>query len=207
MTISDLNHMEARVEIGEMDINLIKLGQKSWLEVDAFRDRKFAGTVTQIANTASGSGGTDATKFEVRILVEEKEAFRPGMSVTAEVETRYRTNVLAVPIQAVTTRMEASAKLKAEKEAANPEDKAPEKADSNVKAKKNIASGIEEIVFIVNGTSVLKRKVERGISDDNYTEIVSGLEENEEVVIGGYKAISKDLEEGKLIKVLPTTSN
>jgi HlyD family secretion protein len=207
MTISDLNHMEARVEIGEMDINLIKLGQKSWLEVDAFRDRKFAGTVTQIANTASGTSGTDATKFEVRILIDEKEAFRPGMSVTAEVETRYRTNVLAVPIQAVTTRMEASAKLKAEKEAATPEDKAPEKVDSNVKAKKDLASGIEEIVFIVNGSSVLKRKVERGISDDNYTEIVSGLDENEEVVIGGYKAISKDLDEGKLIKVLPTTSN
>ena len=105
MTISDLNHMEARVEIGEMDINLIKLGQKSWLEVDAFRERKFAGTVTQIANTASGSSGTDATKFEVRILIDEKEAFRPGMSVTAEVETRYRTNVLSVPIQSVTTRM------------------------------------------------------------------------------------------------------
>lgn len=207
MTISDLNHMEARVEIGEMDINLIKLGQKSWLEVDAFRDRKFAGTVTQIANTASGTSGTDATKFEVRILIDEKEAFRPGMSVTAEVETRYCTNVLSVPIQAVTTRMEASAKLKAEKEAATPEDKAPEKADSNVKAKKDLASGIEEIVFIVNGSSVLKRKVERGISDDNYTEIVSGLDENEEVVIGGYKAISKDLDEGKLIKVLPTTSN
>ena len=207
MTISDLNHMEARVEIGEMDINLIKLGQKSWLEVDAFRDRKFAGTVTQIANTASGTSGTDATKFEVRILIDEKEAFRPGMSVTAEVETRYRTNVLAVPIQAVTTRMEASAKLKAEKEAANPEDKAPEKDDSSVKAKKALASGIEEIVFIVNDASVLKRKVERGISDDNYTEIVSGLDENEEVVIGGYKAISKDLDEGKLIKVLPTTSN
>jgi HlyD family secretion protein len=206
MTISDLNHMEARVEIGEMDINLIKLGQKSWLEVDAFRDRKFAGTVTQIANTASGTSGTDATKFEVRILIDEKEAFRPGMSVTAEVESRYRTNVLSVPIQAVTTRMEASAKLEAEKAAANPEDKAPEKDDSTSKAKKDIATGIEEIVFIVNGSSVLKRKVERGISDDNYTEIVSGLEENEEVVIGGYKAISKDLEEGKLIKVLPTTN-
>jgi len=102
--------------------------------------------------------------------------------------------------------MEASAKLEAEKAAANPEDKAPEKDDSTSKAKKDIATGIEEIVFIVNGSSVLKRKVERGISDDNYTEIVSGLEENEEVVIGGYKAISKDLEEGKLIKVLPTTN-
>ncbi len=201
MTISDLNHMEARVEIGEMDINLIKLGQKSWLEVDAFRDRKFAGTVTQIANSASGGGGTDATKFEVRILIQEKEAFRPGMSVTAEVETRYRTNVLSVPIQAVSTRMEASAKLLADKAAkANPEEEPPPSATSRVK--KETGSGIEEVVFVVNGNSVLKRKVERGISDDNYTEITSGLQENEELVIGGYKAISKDLDDGKLIKIL-----
>lgn len=201
MTISDLNHMEARVEIGEMDINLIKLGQKSWLEVDAFRDRKFAGTVTQIANSASGGGGTNATKFEVRILIQEKEAFRPGMSVTAEVETRYRTNVLSVPIQAVSTRMEASAKLLADKAAkANPEEEPPPSATSRVK--KETGSGIEEVVFVVSGNSVLKRKVERGISDDNYTEITSGLQENEELVIGGYKAISKDLDDGKLIKIL-----
>ena len=201
MTISDLNHMEARVEIGEMDINLIKLGQKSWLEVDAYRDRKFAGTVTQIANSASGGGGTDATKFEVRILIQEKEAFRPGMSVTAEVETRYRTNVLSVPIQAVSTRMEASAKLLADKAAkANPEEEPPPSATSRVK--KETGSGSEEVVFVVSGNSVLKRKVERGISDDNYTEITSGLQENEELVIGGYKAISKDLDDGKLIKIL-----
>jgi len=106
MTISDLNDMEARVDIGEFDVVLISVGQKARLEVDAYRDRKFTGLVTDIANTAksSGSGQQEATKFEVRIRIQEKEVFRPGMSVTAEVETRYRTNVLAVPIQSVTTR-------------------------------------------------------------------------------------------------------
>lgn len=123
------------------------------------------------------------------------------MSVTAEVETRYRTNVLSVPIQAVSTRMEASAKLLADKAAkANPEEEPPPSATSRVK--KETGSGIEEVVFVVSGNSVLKRKVERGISDDNYTEITSGLQENEELVIGGYKAISKDLDDGKLIKIL-----
>lgn len=198
MTISDLNHMEARVEIGEMDINLIALGQKSWLEVDAFRDRKFAGTVTQIANTANSTTSTEATKFEVRILIDEKEAFRPGMSVTAEVQTRYRTNVLSVPIQSVTTRIAETVKKEAEQKTKELSDSGLEVTlDSN--QKKNTQSGIEEIVFVVDGQRVSKRKVERGISDDNYTEIIKGLEENEEIVIGGYKAISKDLEEGKLI--------
>lgn len=200
MTISDLNEMEARVEIGEMDINLIQLGQKSWLEVDAFKNKKFKGTVTQIANTATtstSSSSTEATKFEVRILITEKEAFRPGMSVTAEVETRYRTNVLSVPIQSVTTRMNEVAKKKTE---TIEKDEEKNKTDS---VKKNTSSsGIDEVVFIVDGDHVNKRIVTRGISDDNYTEIVDGLNEGETIVIGGYTAIGKKLEDGKLIQII-----
>jgi HlyD family secretion protein len=120
MTISDLAEMEARVDIGEIDVILIDVGQKAKLEVDAFRDREFHGIVTEIANAAKGlssspqssssssSGGgssQEATKFEVKIRIQEKEIFRPGMSVTSEIETRYRTNVLCVPIQSVTTRV------------------------------------------------------------------------------------------------------
>src|SRR5207244_6058952 len=113
MIVSDLNAMEARVDVGEIDVVLIKPGQKTRLEVDAFHDRKFKGTVTEIANSSKdagvqgGGGGQsqEATKFEVRIRVDEKEELRPGMSVTAEIETRYRTNVLTVRIQSVTTRL------------------------------------------------------------------------------------------------------
>src|SRR5882672_6699497 len=117
MTVADLNEMEARVDIGEVDVVLIALGQKVHLEVDAFKDRKFNGEVTDIANSAknndtgttgsavSSSGTQDATKFQVKIRVKDKEIFLPGMSVTAEIETRSRTNVLTVPIQSVTTRL------------------------------------------------------------------------------------------------------
>jgi HlyD family secretion protein len=78
--------------------------------VDAFKDRKFNGTVTEIANSSTtagnlgGSTSQEATKFGVKIRIKEKEIFRPGMSVTAEIETRSRTNVLAVPIASITTR-------------------------------------------------------------------------------------------------------
>ena len=116
MTVADLTVMEARVDIGEMDVPLIKMSQKASLEVDSFKDRKFNGVVTEIANSAnnndtttaaatSSSTTTEATKFQVRIRVTEKERFLPGMSVTADIETRYRTNVLSVPIQSVTTRL------------------------------------------------------------------------------------------------------
>ena len=88
MTIADLNEMEARVDIGEMDVVLIKPGQKTRLEVDAFKNRKFNGIVTEIANSSrdagqqsmgGGGGSQEATKFEVKIRITEKENFRPGM--------------------------------------------------------------------------------------------------------------------------------
>ncbi len=72
MIVSDLNAMEARVDVGEIDVVLIKPGQKTRLEVDAFHDRKFKGTVTEIANSSKdagmqggGGGGQsqEATKF------------------------------------------------------------------------------------------------------------------------------------------------
>src|SRR6266576_776980 len=112
MTIADLNEMEARVDIGEIDVVLIAPGQAARLEVDAFKDRKFSGIVTEIANSSTTAGLTsgqanqqEATKFAVKIRIKEKEIFRPGMSVTAEIETRSRTNVLAVPIASVTARL------------------------------------------------------------------------------------------------------
>jgi len=138
MTIANLDDMEARVDIGEIDIVLIALGQKARLEVDAFRDRKFTGVVTELATASKGSSAAsysssqqEATKFEVKIRVREKEPFRPGMSVTAEVETRSRTNVLAVPIQSVTTRVPKKPDDKAAKTNAPPATNPPAAASTN----------------------------------------------------------------------------
>ncbi len=204
MTIADLNDMEARVDIGEIDIVLINIGQKARLEVDAFRDRKFTGKVTEIANTAKTSGmgsQQEATKFEVRIRVQEKEAFRPGMSVSTEIESRYRTNVLAVPTQCVTTRLPKGAEAEG---SGKPGEKAAEKAPEKIPSK----SGKEgdkkkplEVVFAVDGDKAKMIPVKRGISDESHTEILEGLKEGQEVISGTYKAINRDLEDGKQIKV------
>ncbi|MCX8108982.1 MAG: efflux RND transporter periplasmic adaptor subunit, partial [Verrucomicrobiae bacterium] len=112
MVIADLTEMEARVDIGETDVVLIQPGQNARLEVDAFKDQKFTGVVTEIANSSRSIGGglgasqsQDATKFEVKIRIREKAPFRPGMTVTAQIETRSRTNVVTVPIASVTTRL------------------------------------------------------------------------------------------------------
>lgn len=205
MTIANLDAMEARVDIGEIDVVLIALGQHARLEVEAFRDRKFNGTVTEIANASKGltaaSGGSsqqEATKFEVKIRIDEKEVFRPGMTVTAEVETRSRSNVVSVPIQCVTTRLPKGEKPSKSEQAAEAERK--ENLAKNPKSgKQNEGPKPFEVVFLPEGDVAKMRKVKTGISDDNHIEITEGLKEGEEVVTGGYKAISRDLEEGKKI--------
>ena len=251
MTIADLNQMEARVDIGETDVILIGPGQCVHLEVDAFKDKKFNGAVTEIANSSKSvgmaSGSQDATKFEVKIRVKEREAFRPGMSVSAEIETRYRTNALTVPIASVTTRTPKEQKgdtnavasgsaatnaavarahgapgatnapatngptaagLAAAGNRTNSVARDPPAATAGAGTNAAAADkkGKEtpkpiEVVFVKEGDHVKMVPVKYGISDANYYEITEGLKEGEEVVSGGYRAISRDLEDGKKVRL------
>ena len=219
MTVADLNEMEARVDIGEIDIVLIQLKQNARLEVDAFRDRKFKGTVSEIANSSKtagvlggGGGGAqsqEATKFEVRIRINEKENFRPGMSVTAEIETRSRSNVLCVPIASVTTRLpKESTNSPASKTNQVAGGGSTSSTNASAMSRTNLARADKkgegpkpiEVVFVVGSDKVKMMPVKRGISDDAYVEITEGLTEGQEVVSGGYKAISRELEDGKKIR-------
>jgi HlyD family secretion protein len=198
MTIAKLDEMEARAEFSEVDIVLIQLGQKARLEVDAFRNEKFSGSVTEIANAAKTSAAgsqQEATKFEVKIRIQEKSGFRPGMSVTAEIETRYRTNVLTVPIQSVTTRLPKGSADPAKKPKST-RDNPGEPEKKNTDAPKS-----EEVVFAIEDGKAKRIKVERGIADNNYYEIISGVTEGQEIVSGDYRAINRELEDGKKVKV------
>ena len=227
MTISDLNRIEARVNVGEMDVVGIAPGQKARLEVDAFKDRKFTGVVTAVANSALGtglgsslggglsSGGSSqqATQFEVRIRVSENEsAFRPGMSVTAKIETEYRTNALTVPLASVTTRpMKPVVKT-------DPPDKGSTNTVASATSHTNKVAGTNgvasaskgkestkptDVVFVVEGDHAKTVAVKIGICDDNYWEITEGLTNDEEIVSGGYRAVGRDLQDGSKIRVGP----
>ena len=213
MIVSDLNEMEARVDIGEVDVVLIKPGQNARLEVDAYKDQKFNGVVTEVADSAknnvvgtsstaaaTSTTGQEATKFEVKIRIAEKEGFRPGMSVTADIETRSRTNVLTVPIQSLTTRMPKGMDKK--NGSTNSVALAADDPPPGVKpAKKAEALKPVEVVFVRHGDRVKMLPVKNGIEDDNYVEITEGLSEGDEVISGSSKAITRDLEDDKKIMV------
>jgi HlyD family secretion protein len=200
MTISDLNRMEARVDVGENDVVLVSVGDTAKVDVDSYPDRKFIGVVTQIANTAKSRGaGTqdEVTNFEVRILLQTPPgvSFRPGMSMASDIETETHGNVLSVPIQSVTVRMP-----KDDKKPEATQDAGGVKLDTKKTAKKE-EDKLEEVVFIVAEGKVKTVPVKRGLSDDTYVEVKGDNLESAEVVSGPFKAINRDLEVGSAVKV------
>jgi HlyD family secretion protein len=200
MTIADLSRMEARVDVSENDVILISLGDTTRIEVDALQERKLTGVVYEIANSAKTKGlGTqeEVTNFEVKIRILDKDVvLRPGMSMTATIETETKKDVIAVPIQSVTTR--SADKTKEKKEESSDESDAMAVNDTRIKQK---TEKPKEVVFVVNNGVAKTVEVKRGIADDSYVEIISGLEEGQEVVSGSYKAISRELEDGSKVKV------
>ncbi len=210
MRIANLNRMEARVSVNENDIVKVKIGDTALIEIDAYLDRKFKGIVTQIANSANVTGVTtdQVTSFEVRAFILEnsykdlisdklQSPFRPGMSTTVDILTQTRANVLTIPIQAVTVRVDSSmnAKTGFQKEG-------EQKVENTTTVAKNDKP--KEIVFITKGDSAKIVEVKTGIQDNQFIEITEGLNGDEEVVTAPYSAISRKLKDKMLIKKAKT---
>jgi HlyD family secretion protein len=192
--------MEARVDVGENDVVLVSVGDTAKIDVDSYPDRKFIGTVSQIANTATsrGSGTQDeVTNFQVRILISTPPgvSFRPGMSMAADIETETHTSVLAVPIQSVTVRMP-----KEDKKPEAAQDAGGVKLDTKKTTKKD-EDKLEEVIFVIADGKAKTIPVKRGLSDDTYVEVKGNNLESAEVVVGPFKAINRDLEVGSAVKI------
>lgn len=204
LRIANLNIMEVKVDVNENDIVRVGLGDTALIEVDAYLNQKFKGIVTEIANSANNSGiiATDQiTSFDVKIRILQESyshlikdtikrtyPFRPGMSAGVDIQTETRYNVLSIPIQSVTTRVDT---IK------NSVEMIGERAN-----KISDNEQIVEIVYVYNNEIVNSKTIKTGIQDNNYIEVIEGLEENAEVVSAPYSTISKKLKDNlKVIKV------
>lgn len=213
MRIADLTAMEIRIEVSENDIVKVKIGDTATVEVDAYRDRKFAGVVSRIANSASVSNfSTDqVTNFEViiRLLKEsyqdlipdatpDASPFRPGMSANVDIRTSMTEKAVSVPIEAVTTRADTSAsRIDAYRKVA---EKSEESASSAAADRKTPEQELRQYVFVYSNGAVVIREVQTGIQDTEYLHITVGLKEGEEVVIAPYSAVSRDLKSQDKVK-------
>ena len=189
MVISNLSGMEALVDVDENDIVSVALADTAEIEVDALPDALLPGEVTEIASSAKvlGQGTTDQrTEFEVKVAVTERHpALRPGMTASCEIVTEVREDALSVPIQSVAVRT--PTQLGVEPGPENPYH--PDK------------DGFVEVVFVVADGAVSARQVTTGVQGESHIEIVDGLDEGDEVVVGSYRAISRDLQDGTQVAV------
>jgi HlyD family secretion protein len=214
MRVADLSHMEARVDVNENDVVKVQVGDHANIKIDAYRDRRFRGTVQQIANTGKTTGaGTqeEVTNFEVKIQIEDHDvSLRPGLSCTAEIETDLVKDVVAVPIQSVTIRSGEGDLSPEEIEKRKQKAALRDKSDSNVEvtserqerhAQKEERERLNKVVFLKKGDKASIVKVTTGISDDAYIEIKSGLQEGDEVISGSYNAISRKLKDGAKVAI------
>jgi HlyD family secretion protein len=209
-----MSKIEVRVDVGENDIPKVKIGDSAIVEVDAYNDRRFKGVVTKIsssstsAQTMAVAGTTDVTNYKVYIRLDpssyqdlvtgngaKRLPFRPGMSASADIMTRKQEGILAVPVLALTTR--------------DKYEKAVEKKDADKKEKEETGAeetvnidNLEEVLFVVEGGKVKKVVVKTGIQDNDYIEIISGVQAGAVVVSAPYNTISKILKDGMEVEVV-----
>ena len=208
MRVADLNHMEARVDVNENDVVNVKVGDKASVKIDAYSDRRFHGTVHQIANTGKTTGaGTqeEVTNFEVKIGIDDHDVtLKPGLSCTADIETNTVENVVAVPMQAVTIRTGDSNLSPEEIEKKKLKTAQRDKGDNNAEfvnekaekqAQKEERERLAKVVFLKKGGKAQLVRVTTGISDDTFMEIKNGIQPGDEVISGSYSAISRKLKD------------
>jgi HlyD family secretion protein len=199
LIVADLSEMEAQVNVDENDVVSVEIGQEAEIEVDALLDTVLTGVVVEIANSANSSGlGTaeQKTEFEIKIsITDPPETLRPGMTASADVLTEINENALSVPIQSVAVRTVDQLLMDGETR---------EDAEAKFTPDKD---GFVEVVFCIEEGKAFAKPVDTGIQSDELIEIITGLEEGDEVVTGSYRAISKDLENGAVVIVRNKTDD
>lgn len=194
MKVSDLSIMEVDVEVNESDIVRVGMNDEAEVEVDAYLDETFMGSVTEIGNTALNAGLNgfamdQVTNFSVKVRLQPESyaallttleaassPFRPGMSAKVDVLTRSADAVVSVPIQSVTTR----------------ESETDEEED-------------ELGVFVLEPSGEVRwQRVETGIQDNRYIEIKAGLDTTLTVVTGPYQSVSRTLDDGDAVEIKAT---
>jgi HlyD family secretion protein len=221
MRVADMSRIETIVDVGENDIPKVHLGDSALITVDAYNNRKFRGVVTQIASSVTTAAGTstttvstnDVTNYKVHIRLSPDSykdlidpahpknfPFRPGMSASADIQTRTHANVLSLPINAVAVREKNTDNAVL----SNSDDNADNKGGDAARPVITGSGDLDEVVFLVQpGDTVRKVKVRTDIQDINYIEVLDGVREGDEVVTGPYSVVSKTMKGGQRVKIVP----
>jgi HlyD family secretion protein len=191
MTIADMSLITAEVKVDETDIVNIQLGQSVAVKIDAMPDKSFDGKVIEIGNTAilrssglaasqSTTSSQEAKDFKVVVaLTNPPDEIRPGLSCNAKITTATRHNALTIPIQALTMRTKGDLE---------PPKTGVQAADAPVPNDKSLKEEFQGVFVVKNGKAEF-HKVETGITGATDIEVLSGLNDGDQIVTGSYKII------------------
>ncbi len=193
LRIANFKEMEVLVDVNENDIVRIRQLDTALVEVDAYPGRQFTGVVTQIANSAKNIGSSleQVTNFEVKVFILPESysdlvsqgfatPFRPGMSASVSIQTETRRNVVAIPIQCITTRTEL--------------------LPDSVRVQLGPNELVEQVFVLREDNTVEAVSVKSGLQDHMHIEIIQGLTVEDQVVTGPYSAISRTLNNGAKVE-------
>ncbi len=214
MRVADLSQMEIRVDVSESDIVNVKIGDPATIEIEALPNEEYKGEVSEIANSATGGNDSNdqLTTFQVKVrLINPTSKIRPGMTATADIKTQTVKDVIKIPLQAVTVRSKDEVAKQLDEKTDNEEEAKPQGPSEEPKKRGGPPSNgaptrkkenLERVVFLYNddGTVTLAR-VETGLADNRFIEIKSGVAEGQQIVTGGYRVLTRELENGKAVKV------
>ena len=209
MTIADLSFMEVLVDVNENDVVTINIGDTTEIEIDAFPDTIFYGIVSEIAHTAqnlSMGGQQQVTNFKVKVKIfDPPKRIRPGMSSTVNIISETIKNTISIPIQALTSRPENYQKLNGNKKDGKKwENKDEGESYSNIKESLDV---VFVLVDDFNGEKALEgekyalvRPVHVGLSSEDHYSVKTGLKDEELIVTGRFRILSKELQHGMKVK-------
>ena len=210
MTIADLSFMEVLVDVNENDVVTINVGDTTEIEIDAFPDTLFYGVVSEIAHTAQNlnmGSQQQVTNFKVKVkILEPPKRIRPGLSSTVNIISETIENTISIPIQALTSRPENYKDIKGGKDDYGKKWDNDDEDDNFSDIKKNL-----DVVFVLvdeyegeksseGEKFALVRPVDVGLSSEDHYSVKSGVQENELIVTGRYRVLSKELQHGMRVQ-------
>jgi len=182
MTVADMSVLLAEVEVSEVDVINIALGQEAEATVDALGTEPQTGHVVEIATSGRKDPSQGTIRFAVKVALDDPDpSLRPAMTAKVDILTATSAEAITVPVQAVVKR----------------------RLDDNGEEVKGAkAKGFDEVdvVYLIEDGKAALRKVVMGVSDVLYVEITEGLAAGDEVVIGPYRTL-KNMKQGDAIKI------
>jgi len=182
MTVADMSVLLAEVEVSEVDVVNIALGQEAEVTVDALGSDPQKGYVVEIATSGRKDPSQGTIRFAVKVALDDPDpSLRPAMTAKVDILTATSEDAITVPVQAVVKR----------------------RLDANGEEVKGAkAKGIDEVdvVYLIEDGKAALRRVATGVSDVLYVEITDGLAAGDRVVIGPYRTL-KNMKQGDAIKI------